>query len=156
MGVRSGTADGYADLVRMVRSGRRRTSPVRATIPCCAKFDYRGRRFIGVIARSISLTRSTIKSATKYACVVCPCVIARAGELYKKAAEKESSVAVVKVARPQQDARYDLPVIGKGTLKSVHKAGFDILAFEAGKTLVMDLDEVIALADKLNICLVAV
>ena len=82
--------------------------------------------------------------------------IARAGELYKKAAEKESSVAVVKVARPNQDMRYDLPVIGRGTLKSVHKAGFPILAFEAGKTLVMDLDEVVAMADKLNICLVAV
>lgn len=82
--------------------------------------------------------------------------IARAGDLYKKAAEKESCVAVVKVARPNQDNRYDLPVIGKGTLKSIHKAGFSILAFEAGKTLVMDLDEVIALANKLNICLLAV
>lgn len=82
--------------------------------------------------------------------------IARAGELYKKAAEKDTSVAVVKVARPNQDMRYDLPVVGRGTLKSVHKAGFSILAFEAGKTLVMDLDEVIELANQLNICLVAV
>ena len=82
--------------------------------------------------------------------------IARAGELYKKAAEKESAVAVVKVARPNQDNRYDLPVIGKTTLKNIHKAGFSILAFEAGQTLVMDLDEVIALANKLNICLVAI
>lgn len=82
--------------------------------------------------------------------------IARAGELYRKSADKETSVAVVKVARPNQDMRYDLPVVGKRTLKSVHKAGFSILAFEAGKTLVMDLDEVIALADKLNLCLVAV
>jgi len=82
--------------------------------------------------------------------------IARAGELYKKAAEKESAVAVVKVARPNQDDRYDLPVIGKTTLKNIHKAGFSILAFEAGKTLVMDLEEVVALANKLNICLVAI
>ncbi len=82
--------------------------------------------------------------------------IARAADLYKKAAEKESTVVVAKAARPNQDARYDLPVIGKGTLKSMHKAGFSVLAFEADKTLVMDLDEVIALADKYNICLVAV
>lgn len=82
--------------------------------------------------------------------------IARAGELYKKSAEKDTSVAVVKVARPNQDMRYDLPVIGKSTLKNVHKAGFSVLAFEAGKTLVMDLDEVVALADKLKLCLVAV
>ncbi len=82
--------------------------------------------------------------------------IARAGELYKKSAEKDVCVVVAKAARPNQDMRYDLPVVGKGTLKSVHKAGFSILAFEAEKTLVMDLDEVIELADKLNICLVAV
>ena len=65
-------------------------------------------------------------------------------------------MAVVKAARPNQDDRYDLPVIGKGTLKSLRKAGFSVLAFEAGKTLVMDLDEVVTMADKLNICLVAV
>lgn len=82
--------------------------------------------------------------------------IARAAELYKKSAEKDSPVAVVKAARPNQDMRYDLPVIGKGTLKSLRKAGFSILAFEAEKTLVMDLEEVIALANKLNFCLVAV
>ncbi len=82
--------------------------------------------------------------------------IERAGELYKKAAEKESCVAVVKVARPNQDDRYDLPVIGKTTLKHVHKAKFGILAFEAEKTLVMDLEEVVEMANKLNICLVAI
>ncbi len=82
--------------------------------------------------------------------------IARAGELYKKSAEKDTAVAVVKVARPNQDMRYDLPVVGTRTLKSVHKAGFSILAFEAEKTLVMDLDDVVALANQLNICLVAV
>ena len=82
--------------------------------------------------------------------------ILRAGELYRESAEKKSAVAVVKVARPDQDARYDLPVIGKGTLESLHKAGIGILAFEAQKTLVLDLEEVIKLADKYNICLVAV
>lgn len=82
--------------------------------------------------------------------------ILRAGELYRESAEKKSAVAVVKVARPNQDDRYDLPVIGKGTLESLHKAGIGVLAFEAGKTLVLDLEEVIELADKYNICLAAV
>lgn len=82
--------------------------------------------------------------------------IARASKLYKKSAQKDSPVAVVKAARPNQDVRYDLPVIGKGTLKSLRRAGFSILAFEAEKTLVMDLDEVITLANKFNMCLVAV
>jgi len=81
--------------------------------------------------------------------------ILRAGELYKKNAEKETPIAVVKVARPGQDNRYDLPVIGKGTLKSMRKAGISVLAFEAEKTLVMDLEEVIELADKYKMCLVS-
>ena len=82
--------------------------------------------------------------------------ILRAGELYRESAEKKSSVAVVKVARPNQDNRFDLPVIGKGTLESMHKAGISVLAFEAEKTLVLDLEDVIALADKYKICLMAV
>ena len=82
--------------------------------------------------------------------------ILRAGELYKNSAEKKSAVAVVKVARPDQDSRFDLPVIGKGTLESLHRAGFEVLAFEAGKTLVLDLEEVIRLADKYHISLLAV
>ncbi len=81
--------------------------------------------------------------------------ILRAGELYTNSAEKKSAVAVVKVARPDQDSRFDLPVIGKGTVESVRKAGFGVLAFEAGKTLVLDLEEVIQLADKYKICLMA-
>lgn len=82
--------------------------------------------------------------------------ILRAGELYNKHKQKDSAVAVVKVARPYQDNRYDLPVIGKGTLKSLQKAGISILAFEAEKTLVLDLPEVVELANKNNLCLVAI
>ncbi len=82
--------------------------------------------------------------------------IRRAGDLVREGASKKSAVAVVKVARPDQDNRYDLPVIGKGTIESVVQAGFGVLAFEAEKTLVMDLEEVINLSDKHKICLCAV
>lgn len=82
--------------------------------------------------------------------------ILRAGELYKKSAEKKSRIAVVKVARPNQDERFDLPVIGKGTLESMKKADIRVLAIEAGKTLVLDLEEVIELANKLDIIITAV
>lgn len=82
--------------------------------------------------------------------------IARAGELYKKSAQKQNCVAVVKAARPNQDERFDLPVVGKGTMQSLINAGFKVLAFEAAKTLVLDLEEVVALADKNDICLMAV
>ena len=82
--------------------------------------------------------------------------ILRAGELVRESAEKKSVIAVVKVARPNQDERYDLPVLGKGTIETLVKAGIEVLAFEAEKTLVMDLNEVIEMANKSNICLVAV
>lgn len=82
--------------------------------------------------------------------------ILRAGDLYKNSAEKKSAVAVVKVARPDQDNRFDLPVIGKGTIESLHKANIQVLAFEAEKTLVLDLQDVIELADKYRICILAV
>ncbi len=82
--------------------------------------------------------------------------IRRAGELYKKSAEKKSAIAVVKVARPNQDNRFDLPVIGKGTISSLLDADIKLLAFEAEKTLVLDLEEVIDLADKNGICVMAV
>ena len=82
--------------------------------------------------------------------------IRRAGELYKKSAEKKSAVAVVKVARPNQDDRFDLPVIGKGTITALKDSGIKLLAFEAEKTLVLDLEEVVSLADKNGICLTAV
>lgn len=82
--------------------------------------------------------------------------ILRAGELYRKSAEKNSVVAVVKVARPNQDDRFDLPVIGKGTIQALKESGIKLLAFEAEKTLVLDMEEVIALADQHGICLTAV
>ena len=82
--------------------------------------------------------------------------IRRAGELIKKPAEKKTSVAVVKGARPNQDDRFDLPVIGKGTMQAMADAGFKLLAFEAEKTLVLDLEEVVETADRNGICLTAV
>ncbi len=82
--------------------------------------------------------------------------ILRAGELVRENAGKKSAVAVVKVARPNQDERYDLPVLGKGTIETLVKSGISVLAFEADKTLVLDLEEVVKLADKHDICLTAI
>lgn len=82
--------------------------------------------------------------------------IRRAGELYQKSAEKKSVITVVKVARPNQDDRFDLPVIGKGTLQALLDSGIKVLAFEAEKTLVLDLEEVVQIADQNGICLTAV
>ncbi len=83
--------------------------------------------------------------------------IKRAGEIYATAPiGKDGSIVVVKVARPKQDDRYDLPVIGKGTIRSMIEAKAQVLAIEADKTIILDIDEVTALANKNNICITAI
>ncbi|MEW6381598.1 MAG: UDP-2,3-diacylglucosamine diphosphatase LpxI [bacterium] len=63
---------------------------------------------------------------------------------------------VVKVSKPNQDMRFDVPVIGLGTMKSLKEAQAAVLAIESGKTLFFDREEVIAEADAENISLVSI
>lgn len=63
---------------------------------------------------------------------------------------------LVKVAKPQQDMRFDVPTIGTSTVENLGRARARVLAIEAGKTIVIDQDEVIALADRLGLTVVAV
>lgn len=63
---------------------------------------------------------------------------------------------VVKLAKPQQDMRFDVPTIGPQTLETLHQSGGKVLAIEAGKTIILDQPEVIRLADQYGICLLAV
>ena len=63
---------------------------------------------------------------------------------------------VVKVAKPQQDMRFDVPTIGVGTLKSMRDAGGSVLAVEADKTIILDQEELIAYANRHKITVVAI
>jgi len=65
-------------------------------------------------------------------------------------------VVIVKVSKPKQDMRFDIPVIGLNTVKSLVKARCRCLAFEAGKTLFIDQEKSIRLADRHGIAIVAV
>jgi DUF1009 family protein len=65
-------------------------------------------------------------------------------------------ITVVKVSKPEQDMRFDIPVVGFNTIKSLIKANAACLAIEAGKTLFIDREESIKLADKKGIPIVAV
>ena len=76
--------------------------------------------------------------------------IARAGTLCKA-----GGFAVVKTAKPEQDMRFDVPTVGCGTIETLHKAGGKVLAIEAGRTIMLDQTDTIALADKLGICVIA-
>ncbi len=63
---------------------------------------------------------------------------------------------VVKVAKPEQDLRFDVPTIGCQTLQSCVKAGVSTLAFEAGATILLDQEAVIDLAKQHKINVIAV
>jgi len=76
--------------------------------------------------------------------------IRRAGQLCRK-----GGFTVIKVAKPKQDMRFDVPTIGLQTIQTMHEAGGRVLAIESGKTIVLDQDEVYALANKLGISIVS-
>ena len=76
--------------------------------------------------------------------------ILRAGALCPR-----GGIVVVKVAKPQQDMRFDVPTIGCTTIESMRRAGARVLAIEGDKTIIIDLEQTIALADKYGITVVA-
>ncbi len=76
--------------------------------------------------------------------------IRRAGQLCRA-----GHFTIVKVAKPQQDMRFDVPAVGVGTLESIVAAGGRVLAIEAGQTILVDREQVIDLADRHGITIVA-
>jgi hypothetical protein len=77
--------------------------------------------------------------------------IARAGLLCRRA-----SFVVVKVAKPHQDMRFDVPTVGCTTIEMMRQAGARVLAVEAGMTILLDELATVALADRYGISIVAV
>ena len=75
-------------------------------------------------------------------------VIGRAGHL------AGPGVRVIKVAKPKQDMRFDVPVIGFATIHAMRIAGATALSIDAGKTLVLDGDAVFASANEAGITIV--
>jgi len=65
------------------------------------------------------------------------------------------SAVVVKMSKPKQDTRFDVPVIGPRTIKTMKKCRARCLAIEAGKTLIIDQDACVIQADRSGICIVA-
>jgi hypothetical protein len=75
-------------------------------------------------------------------------VIARAGQL------AGAGVRIVKVAKPNQDMRFDVPVIGVSTIEAMKAVGADALSIDAGKTLMIDGEAIVKAADDAGICVV--
>jgi DUF1009 family protein len=60
----------------------------------------------------------------------------------------------VKVAKPKQDMRFDVPVIGVATIKAMDAAGATALSIDAGRTLILDGAAVVAAANAADIAVV--
>ncbi len=78
-------------------------------------------------------------------------MIERAGSLCRN-----GGWMMIKVAKPEQDMRFDVPTIGPNTIENLHRHGAAALAVEAGKTVIVDAQETIALANAHGIALAAV
>lgn len=76
--------------------------------------------------------------------------IRRAGQLCPA-----GGFTVVKVAKPNQDMRFDVPTVGLGTLQTIHAAGGSVLAIEAHKTIILEQQAMIEFAAKHGIAIVA-
>jgi len=68
----------------------------------------------------------------------------------------DGNAVVVKVSKPNQDNRFDIPTVGLKTLKNMKKFGGRILAIEANETFIVEKDEMIKFADKNKMVIVAV
>ena len=84
--------------------------------------------------------------------------ILRAGEIMKSLegdAALSRALTVVKVAKPGQDMRFDVPVVGVATIEAMRRAGATCLALDAGKCLLLDGEKIAAAADAAGITIVA-
>jgi len=87
--------------------------------------------------------------------------ILRAGAILRdsgmegQATTLDRSLTVVKVAKPRQDMRFDVPVIGMATIATMQQAGATCLSIEAGRTLLFDGAAVIEAADRAGIAIVS-
>lgn len=110
-----------------------------------------GLRIAGEIAR-LDLGQTIVVRAK--ACVAVEAMegtdatIKRAGDLAK------GKLTVVKVSKPNQDMRFDVPVVGVPTIETMIEAGATCLCLTAGKTLIFDKAEMIRLADTHKISIV--
>ncbi len=85
--------------------------------------------------------------------------ILRAGalmtSLHGESAMLSRALTVVKVAKPNQDMRFDVPVIGLRTIETMRQAGATCLALDAGRCLILDGEAMIQAADEAGIAIVA-
>jgi DUF1009 family protein len=79
--------------------------------------------------------------------------IRRAGKIMSSS---RGGLAVIKVARPSQDMRFDVPVVGPQTIETMSEAGASVLALESAKCLLLEKDDILRIADEKGIVVTGV
>jgi len=125
------------------------------------------RKPTGTEEKDIALGRAAAKALAGFdigqmVCVKDECVLALEAAEGTDEAIKRAGVlsggnfTVVKMARPNQDMRLDVPIVGPDTVRAMIGARASVLALEEKKTILMDRDEAVALADGSNISIVII
>jgi DUF1009 family protein len=104
---------------------------------------------------------SEVSNAKLYASGACTAKVSAPGEGVKPESASQFAptlnrgLTVVKVAKPNQDMRFDVPVVGIDTIETMIRAGASCLSVEAGRTLLFDRDAVLLRAAQAGIAIVA-
>lgn len=109
------------------------------------------------LAKEIALLDIGQTVAVKHKAVIAVEALEGTDNLIRRAGKiARGGATIVKVSKPKQDMRFDIPVVGLNTVKNLIKAKAVCLAIEAGKTLFIDRELSVKLADKAGISIVAV
>ncbi|MFA4888363.1 MAG: UDP-2,3-diacylglucosamine diphosphatase LpxI [Candidatus Omnitrophota bacterium] len=108
------------------------------------------------LAKAIALLDIGQSVAVKHKAIVAVEALEGTDNLIRRAGKiSGGDFSLIKVSKPKQDARFDIPVVGLGTIKILARSGAKCLAFEAGKALFLDREQAVALADKKGLAVVA-
>jgi len=77
-------------------------------------------------------------------------------EMIKRAGQfcRAGGWTLIKTSKPNQDLRFDVPCVGPETIRDLAAHGSRCLVVEAGKTIILDKPQTVALADQLGVCIV--
>lgn len=122
--------------------------------PC--ESEWSDIRFGMDLARKVADLDIGLTVAVKNKAIVAVEALEGTDNLIRRAGRICGGLVIAKAGRPAQDMRFDIPVIGLQTIKTLIRANVSCMGFEAGKTLIIDMQRAIDLANKRGLAVVAV
>jgi hypothetical protein len=118
--------------------------------------EWQDIRFGMDLAKKVADLDIGLTVAVKHKAIVAVEALEGTDNLIRRAGRICKGLVIAKAGRPAQDMRFDIPVIGLHTIKTLTRAQVACIAIEAGKTLVIDMKAAVGLADKKGIAVAAV